>query len=97
MKPYNTLDEARLEIDEIDAQLVELISKRSHIIRKIASFKDSIEEVKTDDRIDFILQRVRHLAIEKNISPNLISELFTIMIDEMVETEIAELRNKKTF
>ena len=97
MKKCNTLEEVRNEIDELDTRLVDLISERSHLIRQAAGFKQSVEEVKAQDRIDFILQRVRHHAIEKGVSPNMISELFEIMIDEMVETEIAEFRNASTF
>lgn len=97
MKKCETLEEVRSEIDLIDTKLVDLISERSHLIRQAAAFKNSVDEVKAEDRIDFILQRVRHHAIEKEVNPNMISELFTIMIDEMVETEIAELRNKNVF
>jgi len=97
MKKCNTLEEVRTEIDALDTKLVDLISERSHLIRQAAGFKQSVEEVKAQDRIDFILQRVRHHAIEKGVSPNMISELFEIMIDEMVETEIAEFRNASTF
>ena len=97
MKKCNSLEEVRTEIDTLDTKLVDLISERSHLIRQAASFKQSVEEVKAQDRIDFILQRVRHHAIEKGVSPNMISELFVIMIDEMVETEISEFRNASTF
>jgi len=97
MKKCNSLQEVRDEIDILDAKLVELISERSHLIRQAATFKNSVEEVKADTRIDDIMQRVRKKAIELNINPNMISELFTIMIDEMVETEIAEFRNSGSF
>lgn len=97
MKELKSLEEARGAIDLLDIELVELISKRSHLIRKVASFKESVEEVKAEDRIEFILQRVRHHAIKIGVSPNMISELFTIMIDEMVETEISEFRNTEIF
>ncbi len=97
IKKCNSLEEVRTEIDKIDDQLVELISVRSHLIRQAASFKDSVEEVKAEDRIEFILQKVRHSAIQADVSPNMISELFTIMINEMVETEISEFRNKQAF
>ena len=97
MPQCNSLEEVRTEIDALDTKLVDLISERSHLIRQAAAFKNSVDEVKADERIEFILQRVRHHAIEKEVSPNMISELFTIMIDEMVETEIAEFRNTKTF
>ncbi|MDD2904829.1 MAG: chorismate mutase [Sulfurimonas sp.] len=97
MKKCNSLIEVRQEIDKIDSQLVELISERSHLVRQAASFKNSIDEVKADDRMDFIVQKVRHKAIELGVSPNMISELFTIMINDMVELEIAEFRNSGKF
>jgi isochorismate pyruvate lyase len=97
MKKCNTLQEVREEIDKIDEQLVELISKRTHLVSQAVKFKNSVEEVKADDRINAIMQRVRKLAIEKNINPNIISELFTVMINDMVETEIAEFRNAGKF
>ena len=97
MKKCNSLQEVRDEIDALDYQLVELLSQRSHFIRQAAAFKNSVDEVKAQERIDFIMQRIRHRAIELGINPNMISELFTIMINEMVETEIAEFRNANTF
>ena len=97
MKKCKSLEEVRTEIDKLDTQLVNLISERSHLIRQAACFKNSVEEVKAEDRIDFILSRVRHQAIELGVNPNMISELFSTMIDEMVETEISEFRNADTF
>ena len=97
MKKCNTLQEVREEIDKIDTLLVDLISQRSHLVRQAAAFKNSVDEVKAEDRIDDIMQRVRKRAIELNINPNMISELFTIMINEMVETEISEFRNAGKF
>jgi isochorismate pyruvate lyase len=97
MKKCNTLEEVRTEIDTIDTKLVEIISERSHLIRQAAGFKNSVEEVKAKDRIEFILQHVRQKAIALEINPNMISELFTIMIDEMVEMEISEFRNSNVF
>ena len=97
MKKCNSLEEVRTEIDILDTKLVNLISQRSHLIHQAAKFKNSVDEVKAEERIDFIMQRIRQKAIEKDISPNMISELFQIMINEMVETEIAEFRNTNAF
>lgn len=97
MKKCNSLEEVRAEIDIIDTKLVDLISERSHLIRQAAGFKNSVEEVKAEDRIDFIIQKARHQALKLGISPNMIADLFTIMINEMVEMEISEFRNKEAF
>lgn len=97
MKKCNSLEEVRTEIDALDYKIVELIAQRSHYIRQAASFKNSVDEVKAEDRIDFIMQRLRHKAIELEVSPNMITDLYKVMIDEMVETEIEEFRNKDVF
>ncbi len=97
MKKCNSLLEVRDEIDKIDTQLVNLIAERSHFVRQAASFKNSIDEITADDRMDFIVQKVRNKAIALGISANMISELFTIMINDMVELEISEFRNSGKF
>lgn len=97
LKECHSLQEVRDEIDLLDADIVNLISQRSHLIRQAAGFKNSVDEVKAQDRIDAIMQNVRKKGIELNINPNMLSELFKIMIDEMVEMEIAEFRNADVF
>lgn len=97
LKKCKSLEEVRSEVDSLDEKIVELISERSHYIRQAAAFKNSVAEVKAEDRIEYIMQRLRHKAIELEVSPNMITDLYKIMIDEMVETEIAELRNKDVF
>jgi len=97
MKTCNTLDEARIEIDKVDEKIVELVALRNSYIKQIAKFKNTVEEVKSDERIADVVSRARTKAIELDLSPNLINDMFVRMIDEMVETEIAELTNTKVF
>ena len=97
IKNCNTLEEARVQIDIVDEKIVELVALRNSYIKQIAQFKTSIEEVKSDDRIDAVVSRARAKAIELDLSPNLINDIFVRMIDEMVETEISELQNTKVF
>ena len=97
MKKCNSLEEVRSEIDTIDSAIVELIAKRNDYIKQAANFKNSVDEVKSEDRIDFIMQRVRKKAIELGVNPNMIEDLFKRMIDEMVEIEISEFRNGGNF
>jgi len=93
----NTLEEAREQIDRVDEKIVELVALRNGYIKQIAQFKTSVEEVKSEERISDVINRVRAKAIELDLSPNLINDMFIRMIDEMVETEIAELQNTKVF
>lgn len=93
----NTLDEARIEIDNLDKEIVTLIAKRNAYIKNLARFKRSIEEIKGDDRIADVISKVRAQAISLDLSPNLINDLYVRMIDEMVENEISEFKNAQRF
>jgi len=97
MVECNTLEEARAEIDKVDEIIVEMIALRNDYIKQIAKFKTTIEEIKSDERIADVVARARTKAIELDLSPNLINDLFVRLIDEMVETEVAEFRNSKVF
>ncbi len=97
MKKCSTLEEARTEIDKVDEMIVEMIALRNSYIKQIAKFKTTVEEIKSDERIADVVARARTKAIELDLSPNLINDIFVRLIDEMVETEIAEFRNSKVF
>ena len=97
LKKCETLVEARIEIDKVDEKIVELVAMRNGYIKQMAHFKNSIEEIKSDDRVADIVSRVRTQAIELNLSPNFINDMFVRMIDEMIESEIAEFQNTKVF
>ena len=94
-KKCTTLEEAREAIDQVDEQIVKLIAQRNDYIKQIAHFKNTVDEVKAEDRIADVISRVRAQAIELDLSPNLINDLYVRMIDGMVESEIAEFRNAK--
>ena len=93
VKQCQSLDELRVEIDVLDDTIVELIAARNQYIHQAASFKESVEEVKSDERVEDVLNRVRHKAITLGLSPNIITELYSLMIDKMIEAEISEFRN----
>jgi len=97
IKKCTTLNEAREEIDGVDEEIVKLIAIRNEYIKQIAHFKTSVEEVKAEERIDVVISKVREQAIALDLSPNLINDLYIRMIDGMVESEIAEFTNAKSF
>lgn len=97
IKNCDTLKELRKEIDKVDEKIVELIAVRNDYIKQAAKFKHTINEIKADDRIEDVLNHVRHKALTLGVSPNMVVDLYKEMIDAMVETEIAEFRNRGSF
>lgn len=92
----SSLADVRHYIDELDDKIVELIAARNAYVKKATQFKESVEEIKGKERMEAVMDRVRTHAMELGVSPNLLTKLYTIMIDEMVEAEIAEFRNAKS-
>ncbi|WP_292663407.1 chorismate mutase [Nitratifractor sp.] len=97
IKKCGSLEEARNEIDKLDEQIVELIAARNAYVRQLAHFKNSVDEIKAEDRIADVINRARAKAIELDLSPNLINDLYLRMIDAMVDSEVAEFKNAKNF
>ncbi len=97
VKECKTLEELRKEVDKVDEKIVELIAVRNDYIKQAANFKHTVDEIKADERIDDVLNHVRHKALTLGVSPNMVVDIYKQMIDAMVETEIAELRNKGAF
>lgn len=95
-KECHSLAEVRQCIDSLDDQIVELIAARNGYVKQAANFKHSIDEIKGNERMEAVMDRVRSRAMEFGVSPNLMSKLYTIMIDAMVEAEIAEFQNAKS-
>jgi isochorismate pyruvate lyase len=92
----HSLAEVRSHIDQLDDQIVELIAARNGYVKQAANFKHSIEEIKANERMEAVMDRVRNRAMEFGVSPNLLTTLYGIMIDAMVEAEISEFRNAKS-
>ena len=97
MKTCNNLDEVRTEIDMLDSEIVKLIAQRNAYIHQAARFKVSTQEVKAPARIAEVISHVREEALAQGLSPNLMTQIYEIMIEEMVESEISEFRNTSNF
>ena len=97
IKNCDSLDEVRTEIDKVDEDILHLIAKRKEYVKQAAKFKHSINKVKAEDRVAHVVDHVRHLALTLGVSPNMVTDIYTQMIEEMVESEIAEFQNAKNF
>jgi len=94
---YNSLKELRVAIDEVDFEILSLIAKRKNIVKQAAKFKHSIDEIKSDERIDDVISKARHNALSLGVSPELVSIIYKNMIEDMVETELAQFQNVSNF
>ena len=86
----NDLEQVRAQIDRLDTQIVELIAERTTYVIQAAKFKQTKENVRVPKRIEQIIDRVRILAHQYNLNPDMIDSIYRHLIEVSI---IEESRN----
>lgn len=84
------INEVRSNIDRIDNQIVTLIAERSGYVKQAAAFKKNTEEVKAPQRVEMVIEKVRKLAEEKDVNPDIVEGIYRTMIASFINFELAE-------
>lgn len=82
LKPY------RARIDALDDRIVDLLVERIGIIREVGHLKaqEGIPAI-LPDRVEQVRERAARRAVEKGIDPQLVRQLYTILIDYSCDLE----------
>tara|TARA_B100000029_G_scaffold495098_1_gene559680 strand:- start:9 stop:338 length:330 start_codon:yes stop_codon:yes gene_type:complete len=83
----NNLEQVRAQIDRLDTQIVELIAERTTYVIQAAKFKKTKENVRVPKRIEEIIDRVRTLAHQFNLNPDVIDSIYRHIIETSIEEE----------
>ncbi len=76
------INKLRKEIDRIDNNIIELLSKRKGIVKKIADIKRQENKSIIDkEREQEIIHRLKKLSKEKGLDENFIGSVYGIIID----------------
>ena len=89
------LNEVRENIDRIDKQIVRLIGERSNFVKQAANFKRDSNEVKAPQRVEMVIIKVRKLAEEYNVSPDIVEDIYRNMINDFINFELKEHESLK--
>lgn len=84
MPVCKNLAEVREHIDRLDRQIVPLLAERAGYVEQAAGFKPTKAAVVDTDRIEQIILKVRHLAIEEGMDPDLVEHIYRSMIDAYI-------------
>ncbi|MBZ5753470.1 chorismate mutase [Metabacillus sp. DBTR6] len=72
------------------SEYVKLISERSRFVEQAAKFKKDTEDVKAPKRVDAVIEKVRNVANENNVNPNIIEEVYRTMISCFINHELVQ-------
>ena len=78
----------RKQIDEIDAQIIDLLAKRFEVVKKVGEYKKerNIPPLQPE-RWQQVLQTRKNLAKEKWLNPELIGQIWDLIHQEALRLE----------
>lgn len=83
----HTLGEVRSNIDRIDREIVRLMAERGRYVREAARFKTSPGTVEAPGRVAAIVRRVRRLADEDGLPPEVAEATYRAMVRAFTDYE----------
>ena len=89
------MDEVRVEIDRLDAALVDLLTERWGYVDRAWQLKNSPEEATVPWRIQQVIDKVRAQSEEKGLPPSLAEALWRQIIGWGIQHEEEKLLMKK--
>lgn len=85
-----SMADVRRHVDAMDDILVPLLVERSGYMTQAARIKDHQNKVRDEDRIEFIVARVRERAIAEGGNPDVIEAIYRSMMEAYIAFEHKE-------
>jgi chorismate mutase len=96
MSPTNKkkLNLIRIKLDKLDNDLLKLIKKRSSLVNDVLKVKVYKKEIIDQQRINFILKKIKKKSIQSNIDPKITNRIWRNMIWSFIDYEKRNFRKK---
>jgi isochorismate pyruvate lyase len=88
------LQEVREEIDLIDREVIDALSKRFQYVIAAARFKTSEASVKAPDRFNAMLQKRREWAQEAGLNADVVEKLYRDLVNHFIDEEMKHYKSK---
>lgn len=96
IKKCTTLAQVRQHIDLLDEQVVALLAQRSAYVAQAACIKSSVNQIVDQERIEFIINRVRAQARQAGAPEAVLEATYRAMIAAFIVFEHAEFERLYT-
>ncbi|MEV5505210.1 chorismate mutase [Streptomyces orinoci] len=89
------LDEFRLAIDELDRKIVALLAERTRVVRTLTELKRDEETVRSRDRVEQVIAKVRGLAEQNGMPPDIVEATYRTLIEELTRLQLERLAERR--
>ena len=88
------IHEVREEIDIIDREVIDALSKRFKYVVAAARFKTSEASVRAPDRFHAMLQQRREWALESGLNPDVVENIYRDLVNYYIEEELKHFKSE---
>lgn len=88
MSATQKIDIQRAKIDEIDSEIVNLLSDRMEAVIKIGTIKKENKiQVLQPNRWNAVKEKLKQKAIERNLNPEMVIQMYEVFYQESVKQQ----------
>ncbi len=84
----------RKKLDSLDNKLLNIIKKRTFLVKKVLQNKSSKNQIVDKKRIRIILRNIKRKSIQKNIDTKLTQFIWKYMIKAYIDFEYRKFKKK---
>ena len=88
------LTKIRLELDRLDNSLINIIKKRTNLVKKVLALKESKNQIVDQKRIKTILKNIKKKSLKNNIDPKITNRIWKNMIWSYIDFERRNFKKK---
>ena len=88
------LEIARNKIDQLDNSILNLIEKRTKIVKYMLSLKQFKNQIVDQKRINVILKNIRKKSVQHGVDPKITSRIWKTMIWSFVNYQRRNFKKK---
>ena len=88
------LNNIRKKLDKLDNSLINIIKKRTLLVKNVIKLKDYKKEIVDKARINKILNNIKKKSIQKNIDPKITRRIWINMIYAYINFERRNFKKK---
>ncbi len=86
------IKEIRSKIDQIDSEIIELLSKRSSLVSNAGKSKKSHSAVRDPERVEAVIKNVKKNAVQSGLDPVIAEKIYRKIIDCFIRKEMKEFQ-----
>jgi len=84
------MDEIRVEIDNMDRDIIAILGKRFDYVKAAAKFKTSETSVRAPERFNSMLEQRRAWAESEGLSPDAIEKMYRDLVNHFINEEMSK-------